>query len=126
MQRQTKTYHSLPFNPGLTNRAKGLRKAGSLPEALLWKEIKNKKLNGLDFDRQKVIGNYMVDFFCASHKLVIEIDDKMTHEWKGAYDAKRDEYLKSLNLTVVHISAESVLKNPKNVFAFLEDRLGVA
>ena len=73
--RDTVNYRTLPFNSNLKQRARELRHAGSLPEAVLWNEIKNKKLNGLDFDRQKIIGNYIVDFFCASKFLVIEIDD---------------------------------------------------
>ncbi len=118
--RYTVNYKTLPFNPKLTERARELRKSGSLPEALLWKEIKGKKLNGLDFDRQKIIGNYIVDFFCASKFLVIEIDDK-THDFKNEYDKKRDEYLKSLNLTVIHIAASDVLKNPGAVFDWLSN-----
>ena len=53
--RDTVNYKTLPFNPDLKERARELRKSGSLPEALLWKEINGKKLNGLDFDRQKVV-----------------------------------------------------------------------
>jgi len=63
--RNTQKYKSLPFNPALKDRAKTLRKAGILHETLLWLELKSKKLNGLDFDRQKIIGNYIVDFYCA-------------------------------------------------------------
>ena len=51
--RKTKAYKSLPYNPALRIRAKALRKAGLLHEALLWLELKNKKLNGLDFDVKK-------------------------------------------------------------------------
>ena len=119
--RDTTNYKTLPFNEDLKQRAKELRNAGSLPEALLWKEIKNKKLNGLDFDRQKIIGNYIVDFFCASSFLVIEIDDKSSHELKYEYDEKRDEYLKSLNLKVIHIPASDVLKDPHRVYEWLSD-----
>ena len=61
--RDTANYKTLPFNPKLLERARELRKSSSLPEALLWREISGKKLNGLDFDRQKIIGNYIVDFF---------------------------------------------------------------
>lgn len=118
--RDTVNYRTLPFNPNLKERAKELRKAGSLPEALLWNEIKNKKLNGLDFDRQKIIGNYIVDFFCASKFLVIEIDDK-THDFKEEYDRIRDEYLKSLNLNVVHVTAAEVLKNPHAIYEWLSN-----
>ena len=123
--RDTVNYHTLAFNPKLKQRARELRKSGSLPEALLWNEIKNKKLNGLDFDRQKIIGNYIVDFFCASKFLVIEIDDK-THEFKVEYDKARDEYLKSLNLHVIHVSAKAVLQDPHGVFAWLSNHPGTS
>jgi len=63
--RKTKAYKSLPYNPALKDKAKALRKAGILHEALLWLELKADKLNGLDFDRQKIIGNYIVDFYCT-------------------------------------------------------------
>ncbi len=123
--RDTVNYRTLPFNPKLKQRARELRKVGSLPEALLWNEIKNKKLNGLDFDRQKIIGNYIVDFFCASKFLVIEIDDK-THDFKVEYDKARDEYLKSLNLNVIHISAKDVLQDPHGVFCWLSNHPGTS
>ena len=116
--RNTVAYKSLPYNPKLKERAKQLRKAGSLPEALLWTEIKNKKLNGLDFDRQKVIGNYIVDFFCPTVGIVIEIDDK-THDLKIREDIVRDEYLRGLGLKIIRISAKDVLKNPHGVFEWL-------
>ena len=123
--RDTANYKTLPFNPKLLNRARELRKAGSLPEALLWREISGKKLNGLDFDRQKIIGNYIVDFFCASNLIVVEIDDKSTHDNKWKYDEKRDEYLRGLGLTVIHIAASDVLKNPHDVFVGLSNHPGL-
>ena len=109
----------LPFNPKLADRAKELRKAGSLPEALLWKEIKGKQINGLDFDRQKIIGNYIVDFFCEELGVVIEIDDK-THDFKVDYDEKREEYLRGLGLEIVHITASEILKSPENIALWLK------
>ncbi|MBP5485190.1 MAG: S-adenosylmethionine:tRNA ribosyltransferase-isomerase [Alphaproteobacteria bacterium] len=123
--RDTVNYRTLPFNSKLKQRARELRHAHSLPEALLWNEIKNKKLNGLDFDRQKIIGNYIVDFFCASKFLVIEIDDK-THDFKIEYDKARDEYLKSLHLNVIHVSAAEVLKNPHGIFLWLSNHPGTS
>jgi very-short-patch-repair endonuclease len=111
---------SLPQKPNLKQRARELRKSGSLPEALLWKELKCKQINGLDFDRQKVIGNYIVDFFCPAINFVIEIDDK-THDFKEDYDIKRDEYLQGLGLKVMHIPASDVLKNPGNVAQWIKN-----
>ena len=111
---------NLPANHKLKSRARELRKAGSLPEALLWNEIKGKRICGLDFDRQHVIGNYIVDFFCSATGFIIEIDDK-THELKGEYDEKRDAYLKSLGLTIMHIPASDVLQNPAAVAHWIEN-----
>ncbi len=113
---------NLPYNKQLVSHAKDLRKSRSLPEALLWCEIKGGKINGLDFDRQKIIGNYIVDFFCAWAGTVVEIDDK-THELKDKYDNVRDFYLQSLGLRVIHISAKEVLKNPASVAELLRNIL---
>ncbi len=56
-------------------------------------------------NRQKVIGNYIVDFYIASSKLVIELDGSQHYEDKGAdSDAKRDEYLKSTGIKVLRYS----------------------
>lgn len=118
--RKTKTYQSLPYNPALRDRAKALRKAGILHEALLWLELKSNKLNGLDFDRQKIIGNYIVDFYCAEKSVVIEVDGS-SHDGKQSEDAQRDEYLRSLGLTVIRILAKDVLQNLQGVVLFLKD-----
>lgn len=118
--RKTQTYKSLPFNPALRDKAKALRKAGILHEALLWLELKGNKLNGLDFDRQKIIGNYIVDFYCAEKSVVIEVDGS-SHDSKQLEDAKRDRYLNSLGLVVIRLLAMDVLRNMGGVIAFLKD-----
>src|SRR5690606_11048916 len=63
VKRASKNYFSLPYNPKLKERARELRKAGNLPEVLFWNEVKNRQFKGFDFDRQKIIGNYIVDFY---------------------------------------------------------------
>jgi len=117
--RNTKAYQSLPFNPALRDKAKALRKAGMLHEALLWLELKSKKLNGLDFDRQKIIGDYIVDFYCAEKAVVIEVDGS-THDSKQLEDAQRDEYLRNLGLVVIRLLAKDVLQNLDGVVVFLK------
>jgi very-short-patch-repair endonuclease len=116
--RATKKYMELPYNPKLKERAQELRESGNLSEALLWNQVKNKQFKNLDFDRQKIIGNYIVDFYCANHNVVIEIDGD-SHDNKQEYDAVRDEYLKSLGLTVIHILDIDVKKNIDDVMAML-------
>ncbi|GAB6274707.1 MAG: hypothetical protein STSR0004_15710 [Peptococcaceae bacterium] len=113
-------WNELPFNPELKERAKELRKAGNLSEVLLWNQIKNKQLLGLDFDRQKIIGNYIVDFYCKNLGVVIEIDG-ISHDGKIEYDLERDAYLKGLGLKVIHISDLDVKKNLEGVIEFLKN-----
>ena len=105
--RNTTKYMSLPYNPQLKERAKALRKAGNLSEVLLWQQLKNGLFFGLDFDRQKIIGNYIVDFYCAEKGVVIEIDG-YSHDSKTDYDAKRDNFLNSFGLRVIHILDQDV------------------
>lgn len=111
---------SLPYNPSLKQRAKELRRAGNLSEVLLWNQIKNKQFFGLDFDRQKIIGNYIVDFYCAEKSVVLEVDGS-SHDDKADYDAKRDAFLGSLNLVVVHIMDRDVKNNLSDVMTFLRN-----
>jgi len=107
----------LPYNIELKDKAKELRKAGNLSEVLLWQHL-NKKQLGVGFDRQKIIGNYIVDFYSAAIKTVIEIDGE-THNEKVDYDKNRDEFLKSLGLTVIHILDINVKRNLDGVLSML-------
>ncbi|MCL2039474.1 MAG: DUF559 domain-containing protein [Bacteroidetes bacterium] len=120
-KREFLKYSELPYNPKLKQRAKELRKANNLAEALLWNELKNKKFHKLDFDRQKIIGNYIVDFFNANYGVVIEIDG-CSHNNKMEYDEVRDAYLEGLGLMVIHISDMDVRKNMANVLKFIESK----
>jgi very-short-patch-repair endonuclease len=117
--RDTKSYKSLPYNSALRERAKALRKAGMLHEVLLWKELKSNKLNGLDFDRQKIIGNFIVDFYCAEKWVVIEVDGS-SHNTKQEKDAQRDRYLQSLGLTVIRIPVRDVFQKLRSVVETLK------
>ncbi len=115
-------WNELPFNPELKNNAKELRKAGNLSEVLFWNQVKSKQFLGLDFDRQKIIGNYIVDFYCKNLGVIIEIDG-MSHDGKLEYDKQRDDYLKSLALKVIHILDSDVKNNLSGAMEFLEREL---
>ncbi len=109
---------SLPYNPALKDRARELRRAGNLAEVLLWNQLKRKQFLGLDFDRQKVIGNYIVDFYCAEKSVVIEVDGS-SHDDKVEYDAIRDAFLMGLGLAVIHLRDRDVKNNMVGVMDFL-------
>jgi very-short-patch-repair endonuclease len=116
--RNTKNYMNLPYNPNLKERAKKLRQAGNLSEVLFWNQVKNKQFKGFDFDRQKIVGNYIVDFYCSNCNVVIEIDGS-SHDNKQEYDEARDSFLQSLGLTVIHIPVKDVMKNMGGVMEML-------
>ena len=118
--RKSRIYSSLPYNPELRDRAKELRKAGNLSEVLLWQQLHKRKFKGYDFDRQKIIGNYIVDFFCIDCLTVIEIDGS-THNEKAEYDRERTAFLESLGLRVIRILAVDVLKHLNEVMILLEN-----
>jgi very-short-patch-repair endonuclease len=108
----------IPYNPALKQRAKELRRAGNLSEALFWNAVKHKQFKGLDFDRQRIIGNYIVDFYCYELALVVEIDGS-SHDDKQEYDLIRDQYLEALGLKVLHVQDTDVKANLEDVLKLI-------
>jgi len=115
-------WYELPFNPNLKQRAKELRKAGNLSEVLFWQQVKKRQFMNLDFDRQKIIGNYIVDFYCKDIGVIIEIDGN-SHDDKQEYDQERDAYLQGLGLKIFHIQDSDIKKNLESVLEFLRGKL---
>ena len=115
-----KKYKELPYNPKLKERAGELRKAGNLSEVLFWNQIKRNQFLSLDFHRQKIIGNYIVDFYCPKLNLIIEIDGD-SHNDKIEYDQERDNYLKSLDLIILHFTDIDIKSNLYGVMEYLKE-----
>ena len=111
---------NLPYNSALKTRSSNLKKAGNYPEVVFWKHVHQGKFHELDFDRQRVIGNYIVDFYIKSLGIIIEIDGT-THNDKDVYDEQREAYLTSLGLKFFRISYLRVLHDLENVMKELED-----
>ncbi len=85
-------------------------------EKSLWEYLRSKKLGGYGFVRQKPIGNYIVDFYCRTAKLVIEIDGGAHFAEDGKeYDKERDAYLHGLSLNVLRFSKSEVVNNVNSV-----------
>ena len=118
--RNRANYISLPYNPTLKERAGELRKTGNLCEVLLWRQFHKGMFKGYDFDRQKIIGNYIVDFYCVSCNTVIEVDGS-SHDGKEEYDMERNAFLTGLGLSVIHIPAEDILHRLNDVMRILHD-----
>ncbi len=107
-------------NPKLTGISKTLRKNMTKEEKHLWYDfLKNLPQT---VNRQKVIGKYIVDFYCAEVKLVIELDGSQHYTDKGIKeDQERDAYLNSLGLTVLRYSNYDVNKFFDNVCEGIEE-----
>jgi len=81
-------------------------------EQKLWQRLRHKQLAGIPFNRQKPISNYIVDFYCAKAKLVVEIDG--AQHFEGAHqlrDTARDKALQALELQVLRFDNRQVLLN---------------
>ncbi|MFP5042724.1 endonuclease domain-containing protein [Parasediminibacterium sp. JCM 36343] len=100
----------LPYNPNLKERAKALRQAKNLPKVLFWKQLTKGGFHNIDFDRQRIIGHYIVDFYAKKLGLVIEIDGS-SHNNKEVYDKEREEYLVALGLKVYRIMVVDILQH---------------
>lgn len=106
----------LPFNKKLKPLTRNLRSSMTDAEQLIWSKIRRKQIDDVQFYRQKNIGNYIVDFYCPRGKLVIEIDGGQHYENEGIKkDRTRDDYFRSLNLTVLRFSDTDVFKNINGV-----------
>lgn len=110
----------LPKNKDLLSRSRSLRKGYVLSEVVFWKQVRNKEFHQIDFDRQKIIGNYIVDFYIKSLGVVLEIDGS-SHNDKEEYDEKRQLFLESLDLVVYRISDNRIKNDLGNVMKELED-----
>ncbi|MPT31012.1 MAG: DUF559 domain-containing protein [Chryseobacterium sp.] len=101
---------NLPYNPLLKTLTKEKRKLGILSEVLFWKQVRNRTFHNIDFDRQRIIGNYIVDFYVKTLGLVVEIDGS-SHDFKQEYDLERAKFLESLGLKIFKISDWDVKQN---------------
>ena len=100
----------------LKNFRSTLRNRSTPAEAALWDFLKSKKLEGRKFRRQQSIGNYIVDFYCPSEKLIIELDGDSHGDYnKIEKDKKRDRYLESLGFSVIRFENRFVFQNPEYV-----------
>ena len=102
----------LPYNKDLKQYSRDLRKSMTDAELLLWSKIKGKQLKNCQFYRQKIIGNYIADFYCPKAKLVIELDGGQHYSNEGkTKDAARDVYMAGIGLKVLRFSDRDVMKN---------------
>lgn len=113
------------YNQNLKQLSRQLRKNSTDAERRLWSKLRLRQLNGLQFYRQRIVVNYIVDFFCPVAKLVIEVDGGQHYSGeKQKSDFKLDEYLKSIGLKVLRFSDRDVLMNIDGVSENILENIG--
>jgi very-short-patch-repair endonuclease len=98
--------------PAILNRARELRQPQTPAEEKLWYWLRDSQLEGLKFRRQHPLGRFIVDFYCAEKKLVIEVDgDTHFTPEQMEYDAARTEWLEEQGLRVARVTNDEVMEN---------------
>ena len=87
----------------------------SLPERLLWRELRDKP-DGVKFRKQHPLGTFALDFYCPAAKLAIEVDG-IAHDIgdRPQRDEMRDAFVRGQGIEVVRIPATDVLASPSTV-----------
>ena len=106
-------------NKALVPNAKNLRKNMTKEERHLWYDFL--RSYPTKFLRQKILGKYIVDFYCAEAKLIVELDGSQHYEKKNAeYDAERTNYLEQYGIRVLRIPNNEVSRNFSGVCEYID------
>ena len=115
----------LRYRSHLKYRARQLRSNMTDSERVLWSRLRGKQLSGIQFYRQKPIGNYIVDFYAPKVKLVVEVDGSQhmmrDHTKKDKF---RDESLASMFLKVIRFNSREVLEETDAVVEVINRAIG--
>lgn len=111
----------IPYNPILKERARQLRKNMTPGEVTLWKYLKGKQMCGYDFDRQRPIDQFIVDFYCKKLMLAIEIDGSSHDSPAQKRDQIRQGRLESLGVRFLRFREEEVRREVEGVLKVIEN-----
>ena len=109
----------IPYNPKLKEYARKLRNNSTYTEVQLWNYLKGKQLHGYDFDRQKPINNFIVDFYCKDLMLAIEVDGESHYENRKK-DKRKDKRLNELGVTVLRFDDMEIVYELDKVIERIE------
>jgi very-short-patch-repair endonuclease len=91
---------------------KNLRNELTPAEATLWKYIQNSNVDGKKFRRQHSVGNYILDFYCPSEKLAIELDGSIHDDYAAqCYDKERTQFLNQKGIRVIRFNNHQIFES---------------
>ncbi len=89
--------------------ARERRKEPTYTEKLLWRILRSRRVEGIKFRREEAIEGYIADFYCAEHRLIVEIDGSVHDEPEvKANDIRRQQHLEAAGYTVIRFSSDDV------------------
>src|SRR5690348_5675054 len=110
----------LKNRPTLKEKRKRLRNNSTEAEAFLWRYLKNKQLDGRKFRRQFSIGRFILDFYCPSEKLGIELDGSSHGTPEGIeYDERRTRFLNKNGITIIRFENRMVFDELDFVIGYI-------
>ena len=95
-------------------RARELRQEQTEPEAVLWEQLRDRRLNGAKFRRQHPIGRFIADLYCPAAKLILEVDGGI-HAEQEEYDSARTEWLEAQGYRVLRFTNTEVMEDLSTV-----------
>ena len=118
-------YNQISNLPHLKTFRKELRSNLTPAEATLWKMLQGKQLDGRKFRRQHSVGNYILDFYCPSEQIAIELDGQGHFEASQAeYDQERDLFLERYGIRVLRFENKVVWENPEGLLQTVKEYFG--
>jgi len=104
------------YNTRLKQISRHLRSNMTDAEKLLWSKLRAKQLKGRQFYRQRIIGDYIVDFYCPQANLIIELDGGQHYTDEGIKkDKMRDNYIREQGYKILRFSDREIFENLEGV-----------
>ena len=111
-------------SPVLKDRRRELRKSQTPTEALIWERVRGRRLGGYRFLRQYSVGPYILDFYCPSAKLGIELDGGQHLARDGSlYDQERTAYLEGFSIRTIRFQNGDVIRDIQEVMTKISSSL---
>lgn len=106
--------------PDQLHKRRNLRRASTAAETALWQLLRNGQLHGKKFRRQHGIENFIVDFYCSTEHLVIELDDDVHNDpLRSEYDMSRQQRLEELGFKVLRFQNKAILDSTEAVLGII-------
>jgi very-short-patch-repair endonuclease len=113
---------SKPLHDQLLQAARNMRYEPTPAEKALWDRLRDRQVSGCKFRRQQAIDRFVVDFYCAERKLILEVDGPI-HQTQQAQDVERQGYLETLGLRVIRFTNDEILNDMNGVIERLSKAL---